>query len=380
MLKDTCDANGLGKVLLIASFAECPRVWRMASTLAKSGFEVTVLEWDRSSQLPATEYTKNVRVYRMKLRAPYGLRLFLELPLWWIYISLFLLSNRFAIIQPQNLDSLLPSWVICRVKRIKIVYDIADFYADAYIPSSMVLLRKATAWLERTLIKTVDATIVVDESRLRQIHLDSLPFFVIYNSPPDIYNELKSNVRMQEASDSKLTLFYAGILERDRGLDLLIEAVQDLPDVELVVAGFGRMEKEFSNLIKGKRNVKFLSRIPYNAVLKLTLSCDCVIALYDPHVPNNVFASPNKLFEAMMCGKPIIVSDGTAMSNIVLREKCGLVVKYGNVNELKRSIGTLKNNRNLATSLGRSGRNAYLKKYNWHLMEKRLLQLYDSIF
>jgi len=267
------------------------------------------LEWDRSSKLPAVEYIKNIYVYRMKLRAPYGLKLIFKLPLWWTYISLFVFLHRFMIVQPQDLDSLLPSWVVCRLKRIKIVYDIADFYADAYIPSSMALLRKATAWLERTLIKTLDATIVVDESRLRQIRLENLPFFVIYNSPPDAYNRLKSNVRKQAVSDSKLTLFYAGILERDRGLDVLIEAVQGSTDVELVVAGFGRMEKEFSSMVKGKRNVKFLGRIPYDAVLKLTLSCDCVIALYDPRFPNNVFASPNKLFEAMMCGIPSIVSN-----------------------------------------------------------------------
>ena len=379
MLKDTLDAKGHSKVLFIASFAECPRVWKMASTLANNGFDVTVLEWDRRSKLPAIGYIRNIRVYRMRLNAPYGLKLIFKLPIWWIYTSLFLFLHRFTIVQPQNLDNLLPFWVLCQVKRTKIVYDVADFYADAYIPSSMALLRKATLWLERTLIKTVNATLVVDESRLKQINLDNLQFFVIYNSPPDVYNELKSNIHMQISSDSKLTLFYAGILEMDRALDVLIEAIQDLADVELVIAGFGRMEKEFSNLIKGKRNVKFLGRIPYNAVLKLTLSCDCVIALYDPHVPNNVFASPNKLFEAMMCGKPIIVSAGTNMADIVLREKCGLIVNYGNVNELKRAIDTLKNNQNLATLLGRNGRNAYLKKYNWHLMKERLLQLYDSI-
>jgi glycosyltransferase involved in cell wall biosynthesis len=382
MLYGASNLSELGtKVLFRASFARCPRVWRMASTLSKSGFDVTVLEWDRDSKLPATEYTKKIRVYRMKSKAPYGSRLIFKLPLWWTYISLFLLLNRFAVVQPQNLDNLFPSLIICHVRQIRIVYDVADFYADAYarLLLNVALLRKAIAWLERTLIKAVDATIVVDESRLKQINLRNLPFWVIYNSPPDVLNKMRTNARVHEAYDSKVTLFYAGILERDRGLHFLIEAVRALAGVELLIAGFGRMEKELTSSAKEVCSVKFLGRIPHKAVLEFTFLCDCVVALYDPSVPNNVYASPNKLFEAMMCGKPIIVSRGTAMAEKVLTEKCGLVVNYGNIKELGKAINTFRTDENITTLLGTNAREAYLKKYNWNLMRQRLMRLYAAV-
>jgi glycosyltransferase involved in cell wall biosynthesis len=351
----------------------------MALALVKKSFNVAVLEWDRSSLLPAAEYTKGLNVYCMRLKAPYGNKLAFVLPLWWVYTFWFVLLRHFSIIQPQNLDNLLPLLVPCRLKKIKIVYDIADFYADTYISSNMILLRKFVAWLEKTLIKAVNAVIIVDEKRIEQIKLNNSPFVVIYNSPPDIYDKLKSKYPVTSSFASKFTLFYAGNLEKDRGLDTLIQAVQGLDDVELIIAGFGRIEKEISKMVKDKSNIRFLGRIPYDAVLELTFLCDCVVALYDPQVPNNLFASPNKLFEAMMCGKPIIVNSGTVVANRILQERCGLIVEYGNVNELKRGINMLKSNRDLADYLGRNGRNAYLKKYNWRLMEQRLLKLYNSM-
>jgi glycosyltransferase involved in cell wall biosynthesis len=369
----------LKNVLLMASFAQCPRVWKIASVLAERNFKVSILEWDRTSRLSAAENVNNIHVYRMKLRAPYGSRLIFALPIWWIYLFLFLLSHNFEIIQPQNLDNLFPSWVATRLRGVRIVYDIADFYADAYLPSRMASLRKAVAWLERMLIKAADANIIVDESRSKQVNLPYLSFCVIYNTPPDRYENLKIKRADKSFSNSKFALFYAGILERDRGLGTLVEAVQGLDDVRLTVAGFGRMEKEFSDLIREKNNIELLGRIAYDAVLEFTLLCDCVVALYDPSIPNNVFASPNKLFEAMMSGKPVIVSAGTAMANKVMKESCGLVVNYGNVNELKKAIETLKDNQSLAVSLGRNGRNAYLKEYNWCLMQERLLRLYEAI-
>lgn len=106
---------------------------------------------------------------------------------------------------------------------------------------------------------------------------------------------------------------------------------------------------------------------------------DVLFATYDPIYPTNRYASPNKLFEAMMCHKPIIVNDGTSMADIVRRENCGIVVPYGDVNELKNAILKLKNNPQLYGRLGVNGRNAYDTKYSWKIMEQRLLDVYKHI-
>ena len=81
----------------------------------------------------------------------------------------------------------------------------------------------------------------------------------------------------------------------------------------------------------------------------------------------------------MMCGKPIIVNEGVATADKVCEENCGLVVPYGDYEALKEAVLTLKNNPELRKELGENGRRAYETKYNWKIMEKRLLDLYASL-
>ena len=81
----------------------------------------------------------------------------------------------------------------------------------------------------------------------------------------------------------------------------------------------------------------------------------------------------------MMCAKPIIVNDSTSVADKVREENCGLVVPYGDYEALKEAVLTLKNNPELCKELGENGRRAYDTKYNWKIMEKRLLDLYASL-
>ena len=151
-----------------------------------------------------------------------------------------------------------------------------------------------------------------------------------------------------------------------------------MDDVQLVIAGFGKDEHELLQLFSRSKNVKYIGRISYEDVIRWSLKADLLFALYDTIVPNNKYASPNKLFEAMMCGKPILVNKGTAMAEIVSKENCGLVVNY-NKYEIKKAIELLKYDPTLCVKLGNNGRKAYEIKYDWSIMEGRLLNLYHNL-
>ena len=78
-------------------------------------------------------------------------------------------------------------------------------------------------------------------------------------------------------------------------------------------------------------------------------------ALYDPKVPNHKYASPNKLFEAMMCEKPILTNYGTIMAQIVEKENCGVLADYESIKDIRNAIIKLKNDPGLRKSLGENG-------------------------
>jgi glycosyltransferase involved in cell wall biosynthesis len=125
--------------------------------------------------------------------------------------------------------------------------------------------------------------------------------------------------------------------------------------------------------------VGFIGRIPYEEVLERSLNCDLLFVLRDSKLPVNRYICGSKLFQAMMCRKPLLVNKGTSTALKVIKDNCGIVVDAHNVDEIRKTVLKLKTNPELGRKLGMNGRKAYEKKYSWELMEHRLLSLYSEI-
>jgi len=174
-----------------------------------------------------------------------------------------------------------------------------------------------------------------------------------------------------------------GKIIEERGIDQIISVVKDFKDVKLIIKGFCNQEKYKKKLLtrtKEMENIDMdLNGVPYDDIIQNSMMADLTLALYDPSIPNNKYASPNKLFESMASGTPIIVNENTPMADIVRKEKCGITIPYKNKNALKKAISLIKNDMNLQKEMGNNGRNAYKNKYNWAIMEERLMNVYDQL-
>jgi len=366
------------KVVMIRAHPVDPdvRIEKEAKTLSKSGYDVTVLAWGRYGKNHLREENRlGYAIRRFQFRAPWGVRVIFFLPFWWTFEFIWLLRNKWDVVHSADFDTLIPALFAAKIKNKPIIYDIFDFYADVVpLPG---ILRKLVVGLDKFLMGFVDAIIVVDPSRLRQIDKEHDPStMVIYNSPS---NDSEVDVRLQKTKDELFRIFYAGVLSQDRDFKSLVDASVGLSDVKIEIAGYGYYEGEMKELSLNNAQITYMGPIAYDTVIQKTLQSDLLFALYDPSVPNNRYASPNKLFEAMMCRKPILVSDGTAMAEIVREVDCGLVVPYGDVDALKRAILALKSDPVLCKRLGENGRKAYETKYGWEIMEQRLLELYEKL-
>jgi glycosyltransferase involved in cell wall biosynthesis len=113
--------------------------------------------------------------------------------------------------------------------------------------------------------------------------------------------------------------------------------------------------------------------------LHISTQANAFIATYDPSIPNHRYSSPNKIFEAMMLAKPVVVAKNTNMDRIVEFWECGLVVEYGNLVALEQALSMLANDLGLQTRLGKNGRKAYKMEYSWEKMQERLLALYHEL-
>ena len=351
-----------------------PRIAKEAGTLARAGFEVHVILWDRELAYPEEETRDGIRIHRFRLRAPEGQpSLALLLPRWWAHLFFRLLRLRPDVVHAVDFDTVVPAYGAAQLAGARLVYDIFDFYAEMITATLSDRLRGSLAKWERRMIARADAVIVPDLHRREQFGTTRPKRLVeILNVPED-----RPVPRARDDPD-QFVVFYGGMIARDRGLKDLVIACEDV-GAKLVVAGHGPDEAELLGHIESSHAALYVGTIPYDEVLERTAACQVVAALYDPGVPNNRFAAPNKLFEAMMFAKPVLVSEGTLAADIVREVGCGLVVRYGDREALKKALESLMLSSSEAAAMGARGRAAFERRYNWKAMEPRLLDTYHAL-
>src|SRR3989442_7549655 len=232
-------------------------------------------------------------------------------------------------------------------------------------------LRERLAAAERRMIERADLVIVPDLRRQAQFRGARPQKIVeIMNVPEDRPLSTKP--------DPEFTVFYGGMIAKDRGLLDLLAACEST-GARLIVAGHGLDEAALLAYLESSAASMFLGTVPYDEVVRRTAASHVVAALYDPKVPNNRFAAPNKVFEAMMCAKPVLASEGTLAADIVREVECGLVVQYGDREALKKALESLMLSSSEAAAMGARGRAAFERRYNWKAMEPRLLDTYHAL-
>ena len=372
------------KIALLCTFSTVPRTLRMAKALYNAGYEVSIIEWDRSGLKPRTEIKNGIVFKRLKLKAAYGLQVFYLIPFWFVFVFTHLLVGDYHIVQPQNLDCLIPTLLATKLikRKRRIIYDLADFYSDAYVVTVPVI-RWLCAFLERLLIRRVDAVILVSDRQVLQIKARNLPERVIlfYNIPDDIYASCNNDTYIEkEANRNEFTLFYAGILSRDRVSLLMnvIKAVKGL-QAKIVIAGFGEKEDLLRRLSEVNKQLVFLGYLDHDRVMGLMKKMDIILLPYDTCYINNIVGLPNKFFEAMVSGCLILAPRGTYMGEIV-ESGIGITVNYKDPAEIRQVLKSLMNTeKRVIRQLKENAKRFYIEKFNPRKMYMEYLRLVRSL-
>jgi glycosyltransferase involved in cell wall biosynthesis len=247
--------------------------------------------------------------------------------------------------------------------------------------------------LERIMLSRIDAMITANDLILRNLNPSSkIPSVAIYNAPPlsilsisnQPINEVVSGLRHEFGADSFVLLYY-GALRNYRGLDALLDAAnlsRHLVDKKIVflIVGDGPMESPLRYDVKrrGLRNVKFLPHMGFDMMMDLVKDVDAVYIGFEPEDPNNYFASPNKLFEAMAMRKPVVTSGFGLLGKIVQQIGCGVKLRSIEGRSIMAAIQKLFD-QDFAKKCGENGQIAFRSFYNWDEMARRLESLYSTL-
>ncbi len=177
------------------------------------------------------------------------------------------------------------------------------------------------------------------------------------------------------------TVTFTGLINDIRGCEQLVDAMNFAKNVKLILAGIVSPVL-FLNKLKssaGWNNVDFRGQVDRMSVANILLSSKAGIVTFLP-LPNHFDAQPNKMFEYMSAGIPVIASDFPLWKEIIEKNNCGICVDPTKADKIAEAINILCANDILASQLGANGRNAILNKYNWPNEANKLIELYQSFF
>lgn len=243
--------------------------------------------------------------------------------------------------------------------------------------------------VEHVSLKLCDhIVVVVEESRDRLVALGVPPskLSLVINTPTtDRLDRTPATAdRLVPRDGATLVLVYLGLLEWPRGIETAIRAVASvrvqISGVRLLIVGSGRHERVFRSLAEQLNlleQVQFLGWLDYAAAIQVIDESD--VGLVPHHATDSWNTTvPNKLFDYMSKGKPVIASNAKPVERIVREEQCGIVFMEQDADDLARAILTLERE-STRIAMGQRGRDAVARKYNWEIDERRLYEALDTV-
>lgn len=374
------------RVVLIRSNAVFvdPAVEKVAAALIKAGHSVTILGWDRDGEYDIKcdkiQFAEGcANAVRFGIPATFGGGIKKNLPAMMKFFKkaeCWLKENcdQYDVIHSFDFDTGLVAKKAAKKYKKKLCYHLLDFYAASRFKEGSLFyesLKKA----EFTIINKADATIICTEARIGQIK-GSAPkeLVVIHNTPGYIAED---EVEKIDINSQRIKIVYAGSLEDVRLIREMLEIVKEDDRFELHIGGYGLIEEHVKKCAEECDRITFYGKLPYKKVLSLEKSCDIMTAIYDPKVANHKYAAPNKLYEAMMLSKPIIMCKNTGWDSVVERGM-GVLIEYSKEG-LGKGLSQLADKKDEWGEMGRIGRRLYEENYSWDVMEERLIELYEKL-
>jgi len=369
------------KILMILAnpFTNDPRVYNEAKSLIKAGHNVTVLAWDKNKENHSKEVKDGiniVRSYNTKFMnmLPYDI---FRLHFWWnkgYKDALKLYKEKpFDIVHCHDQSSLPIGLKLKRKLNLPLIYDAHEIWG--YMVSKHVPWWRYYLLKEKRLLRHVDHMIITNDVRKKIYEKKTDGDITVI----DNYKHIITSKYIKPLNHGKkqLAILYIGALLETRFLLELVEVVGGLQGVTLNIGGkSGEIRSQIKEKSALHNNVNFLGTVP--EIMPLTLENDVVFIMISTKDKNDITASTNKQYEAMVCGRPIICTKGTFVGDLTEKEDVGISIEEEK-NSLRDAIMKLRDNHELREKLGRKALKAASREYNWEKQEENLVKVYEEI-
>lgn len=273
------------------------RMHRICGSLARAGYSVTLVGRELPHSLPLTE--QPYQQHRIPCRHLHGKRFY------WEYnqkLTRYLKQQRPDIINSVDLDTLWAGYRAARKTGAKLVYDAHEYFSETPEVVGRKLVQTAWRRLARWLIPRADLCYTVGPALAKEFQrVHKRKFGVVRNLPYRRTDQLK------EPPPGPKILLYQGMLNQGRGLYTLLDAMVELPNYELWMAGNGDLETElraYADQIGIDDRIRWLGFVPPAELPAITRQAYLGFNLLIPESASYYFSLANKTFDYIQAGLP----------------------------------------------------------------------------
>jgi glycosyltransferase involved in cell wall biosynthesis len=335
------------KILVLVSndLATDQRVYRICDSIQKSNFTVELWGRSRKNSMDLPLWAWKSR--RFNLIFETGPLFYFSLTFTFFFRLLF---SKFDVIYANDLDTLLPAYLVSKLRRKVLIYDTHEYFTG--VPELVKRPRIRAIWksIESYIFPKLKYIFTVNKS-IADLYASEYKVepLVMRNIPLAEDVQLISNRLDLGLPENKYLIILQGNgINIDRGAEEAVEMMKYLDDCALIIVGSGDVIPILENTVKQEKlqdKVLFFSRRPYKELVQFTLNCDLGLSLDKPTNINYQLSLPNKLFDYIRAEIPVLASNLVEVSNVVNKFEVGEIALNCDPNYLALKVKTLKNNK-----------------------------------
>ena len=252
----------------------------------------------------------------------------------------------------------------------RLTYDARELYPHVAATTGRPWIRLFWQSVERRFIRHADAVFTVSDGiadRLAATYGIPRPY-VLHNVPPRRPVTRTDRLRnMADIPSDSVIVLHQGQMRKDRGCTRLVEAMQWVERAVLVFLGDGPERaslQELANALGVQDRVSFFPAVPPDELLDVTASADIGVTLLEDTCLNHRLALPNKLFEYVMAGLPVLASDLPEIRHVVKLFDIGEVVDPTDARQLAAVLQGMVDSPELRANWSKNTPNV-LRAYSW---------------
>ena len=353
------------------------RVHKVCETICSNfpEYKITLIGRLKKESQPVNQ--RIYKVHRMSLRFEKGFKFYAEYNL---RLFFYLLFRRRGVYFSNDLDTLLPNFLMSRLKGSRLIYDSHEYFTE--VPELIGRERIRDIWLrlESYMVPKIKTMFTVNDT-LAEVYSDKyhIPVHVVRNVPKlQGYGATAHVLNVREQFGIAPTdhlLIYQGAVNKDRGLEELIQAFTFLPATyQLLIVGSGDVHQQLleKTLELELHRVHFAGQIPFSELAAYTIQADLGVSLEKSTNLNYRFALPNKVFDYLASGVPILVSPLTELCAIIDKHDVGKLLPSHEPKDIAETIEAIFANQN-QLAIWKENTLKAREEYCWENEEQKLV-------